>query len=102
MNNQRAINEEYAYGLFIRQIRAEEHAPVKISDERNGGTFGWVAYRLADWKGRYQLMEEPKGYLNSASICVLSRRMMATEWARALGGEFPQHRALALKRKVNI
>ena len=80
------------------QIKPTEHA--SKDDNRNQETADWLQQKMADWKENNQPKETPKRYLNSASICALSRRIMATEWARALGKKLPDRRALDLEREV--
>ena len=80
------------------QIKPAEH--VSKDDNRNQETADWIEQRMADWKESNRPKETPKRYLNSASICALSRRIMATEWARALGRKLPDRRALDLEREA--
>ena len=82
------------------QIKPAEHA--SKDDNRNQETADWIEQRMADWKESNRPKETPKRYLNSASICALSRRIMATEWARALGRKLPDHRALDLEREAKL
>ena len=82
------------------QIKPAEHA--SKDDNRNQETADWIEQRMADWKENNQPKETPKRYLNSASICALSRRIMATEWARALGRKLPDRRALDLEREAKL
>ncbi len=80
------------------QIKPAEHA--SKDDNRNQETADWLQQKMADWKENNRPKETPKRCLNSASIGALSRRIMAIEWARALGRKLPDHRALDLEREA--
>jgi len=80
------------------QIKPAEHA--SKDDNRNQETADWLQQKMADWKENNRPKKTPKRYLNSASICALSRRIMATEWARATGRKLPDRRALDLEREA--
>ena len=80
------------------QIKPAEHA--SKDDNRNQETADWIEQKMADWKENNRPKKTPKRYLNSASICALSRRIMATEWARATGRKLPDRRALDLEREA--
>ena len=82
------------------QIKPVEHA--SKDDNRNQETADWLQQKMADWKENNRRKETPKRYLNSASICALSRRIRAIEWARALGRKLPDRRALDLEREAKL
>jgi len=100
MNKKQEIHEDSACGLSIRKIRAEDYTSNQSSGDEQTGILDWAQRRLADWKQENQPKHGPRAYLNSASICVLSRRIMATEWARAKGRKLSDHRVFGLERKA--
>ena len=99
MNNKQEIHEESACGLSIRKISARSYMSKQSSGNEQTGILYWAQCRLADWRQENQQKPGPRAY-NSASICALSRRIMATEWARATGRKLPDRRALDLEREA--
>ena len=100
MANERGESDEHTHSLSIRRIRPEERTLVQPDTDGNPGASPWPRFSLSDWKKSNLPMAGSGGCLNSASISVLSRRIMATEWARALGGGFPVLHALAFRKRT--
>ena len=100
MNNKQEIHEESACALSIRKISAEGYTSNQPSSNEQTEILDWAQRRLADWKQENQQKHGPRAYLNGASICVLSRRIMATEWARATGRKSSNHLVFGLERKA--
>ena len=100
MNNKQEIHEESACALSIRKISVEGYTSNQSSNDEQTGILDWAQRLLADRKQENQQKHGPRAYLNSASICVLSRRIMATEWARATGRKFSNHRVSGFERKA--
>ena len=101
MGNDRRESDEHTYSLSIRRIRPEEPTLMQPDRDGNQEALLWPRFPLSGWKKNNQPMAGPTGRMNSASMSVLSRRIMATEWARALSGGFPVHHALAFRRRPN-
>ena len=100
MNDKQEIHEENTCALSIQKIRAEGYTSNQSSSDEQTGILDWAQRRLGDWKQENQQKHGPRAYLNGASICVLSRRIMATEWARATGRKSSNHRVFGLERKA--
>ena len=102
MENKQRIDEGCSYSLSIRQIRLQEQTGRMENCNEEPGMVDWIQQKMAEWKEKNQRMEGTKRPLNSASIGCLSRRMMTTEWARALGRELPDTRTFALEREAKL
>jgi len=102
MKDEQVEGKGSTYSLAFRRIRVEQPSP----DNRNGGSdaqaFGWIRHTVADWTRGNQPAVIPRRRLNSASISVLARRMMAREKARALGRKLPDFRACALVLEAKL
>ncbi len=96
------VSEQHTYSLSIRRIRREEQTLMQTAKAGNPGTSDWPWCSLSDWKENNRPVERPGGYVNSASMSVLSRRIMATEWARALGRKPVDPRVIALEQEAKL
>jgi len=102
MNNEQETGERGVCALSILRIRPEGHQSEKTNGGENPEIFNLIQCNLADREKNNQQMKVPRRYLNSASIGVICRRMIATEWARALGRRPPDFRAFARRRKAKV
>ncbi len=100
INKESRVSEQHTYSLSIRRIRPEEQTLMQTAKADNPGTSDWPWCSVPDWKENNRPVERPGGYLNSASMGVLSRRIMATEWARALGRGSPIYHAFTSRRSM--
>jgi len=91
-----------ALGLNLAEIRAEDYIKGKDTDHREMEAIGWSQHPIAELVRKDTSEPKTKGRLNAASIWVFGRKLMAREWARALGKKLPDPRALALEREARI
>lgn len=77
---------------IIEEKRLERAGVIKTTDE-----MGWKQYN--PWKKQAEEAKENKR-VNSASIWVFARRLMAREWARALGKKLPDPKASEMEREA--
>lgn len=86
-----AVGEEEAAALHQVAIPAK---PVEVPSD---ASIGW--FQFNPWK-----KEEPKRKprLNMATIRMMGKRIMATEWARAIGKKRPDPRVNALEREARL
>jgi len=90
-----------ALGVDFIQIGLEGYVKVKDTDHREQEATGWIQYPIAEVSYK-EVSPEMKRNLSAASIWVFARKLMATEWARALGRKLPDPRAFALEREAKI
>lgn len=94
-------HSESAYTVAIRQIRPEENAPALGDGVKAVGERVWAQSRIIDWCRRDRpVATSPAEHLNSASISVICRRMIATERARSRGRSGSH--ALAFQRRLEM
>lgn len=86
--------------VALLQIRPEEYAPKAGNGDDKQGVVDWIERKMTDWSEKNRGQEGPKRHPNGASIHALSRRMMATEWARALGRKPFDPRTIALEQEA--
>lgn len=86
----------------LLRIRPEEYVSKEGNGNKEHGIVDWLEQKIVDWRIRNQQMERTKGRLNAASICVISRRVMAREWARIRGRKPFDYRAFALEREARL
>ncbi len=96
MDNIHEMIEGDAYTLAIRHIKMEEHVPRHLESS------SWTQRRGTCLKEGNQPVGQSKRYLNSASMSVLCRRIMAIEWMRALGRTIPEHYAIVPRRGTEL
>jgi hypothetical protein len=95
--NSEQIAGGYAYGLDIRRMKPEAHTPLEAGHNENRGILNWPCHQLADLGERNGRTERPREYLNNASLSMISRRIIAAEWARARGRKSRYNGVFTLK-----
>jgi len=90
-----------ALGVDFARIGLEEHIKGKDAEHRETEAIGWIQHPLAELTHK-DTSPKVRRRLNSATIWLFGRRLMAREWARALGKKLPDPRAVALEREVSI
>jgi len=91
-----------ALGVDFGKIELEDYIKGKDTDHREIEAIGWSQHPAAESTQEGALDPKAKRNLNAASIWVFARKLMAREWARALGKKLPDHRAFALEQEVRI
>lgn len=92
--------ERNASPLTFKELRSEEYNLKEKKDEE--GVVDWLQKGIGDWKKKRKVQEGPKRFVNAASIWVFARKLMAREWARALGKKRPDPREVALMEEARI
>jgi len=97
-----AERKRAALGVDFAEIGLEDYIKEKDTDHGEIGAIGWSQHPAAELTGKGALEPKAKRNLNAASIWVFARKLMAREWARALGKKVPDARAYALEREARI
>ncbi len=96
-----AERQRTASGLDFGRIEMEDYIKGKDNDHKGMEAIGWSQHAIAVL-GHKDTAPQMKKNVNAASICLISRKLMAREWARALGKKLPDPRASALEREARI
>ena len=91
-----------ALGVDFAKIELEDYIKGKDTDHKEIEAIGWSQHPAAESTQEGALEPRTNRNLNAASIWVFARKLMAREWARALGKKLPDHRAFALEQEAKI
>ena len=89
-------------GVDFGKIELEDYIKGKDTDHREIESIGWSQHPAVELMGECVPEPKTKRNLNAASIWLFGRKLMAREWARALGKKLPDPRVLALERDAEI
>ncbi len=87
--------------LTFKELKPEEYKP---KEKKEGGVVDWLQKGIEGWKEKKKVKDKegPTKSINAASIWVFARKLMAREWARALGRKRTEPREIALVEEARI